>query len=217
MICSLRKTLLIVFFLLSISLFAVQATRAGSSEAHRVLENTINQVLAELQKPELKNPTTRKAVLARIEDIIDDLFSFEELSMRTVGPYWSSFTPNQKKRFMDVFETLLREMYLEKLDGYNGEKVSYLGETVSAKGDRVEIRTSVDIKGKPVPVAYRMLKKSKWEVYDVLIESVSMVQNYRSQFQDILVKNDAEKLIEQVCVKAEEARTHNKKVATDAR
>lgn len=184
---------------------------AAPSEARTELEKTINQVLTELQRPELKNPGTRTAVLSRVEGIIRRLFSFEELSMRTVGPSWKNFTPTQKQQFMEAFETLLRETYLEKLDGYNGEIVNYLGETSSTKGDKVEIQTSVNIKGKPVPVSYRMLKKTRWVVYDVIIEGVSMVQNYRSQFQSVLSQGNVEKLIELVRVKAQEARAHNQK------
>ena len=185
---------------------------AAPSQAHQELEKTINAVLAELQKPELKQPATRNAVLARVEKIIDRLFSFEELSSRTVGAAWNKFSPDQKTRFIDVFTTLLRESYLEKLDGYNGETVTYLSETASKAGDKVEINTSVNIRGKPVPVAYRMLKKDRWEVYDVIIEGVSMVQNYRSQFQQVLVSGDAEKLIQLVREKADAAKAYNKKL-----
>ena len=188
------------------------AAVAAPSQAHQELERTINEVLSELQKPELKQPATRNAVLGRVEKIIDRLFSFEELSARTVGAAWNKFSPDQKKRFIDVFTTLLRESYLEKLDGYNGETVTYLSETSSKTGDKVEISTSVNIKGKPVPVAYRMLKKGQWEVYDVIIEGVSMVQNYRSQFQQVLLSGDAEKLIQLVREKADAAKAYNKKL-----
>ena len=185
---------------------------AAQSQARQELENTINEILAELKKPELKKPASRDAVLARVEKIANRLFSFEELSARTVGANWNKFTPDQQKRFIEVFTTLLRETYLEKLDGYSGETVSYLSETASTAGDKVEIGTAVNIKGASVPVAYRMLKKGRWVVYDVIIEGVSMVQNYRSQFQQLLVAGDAEKLITQVRAKAEEARAHNKKL-----
>ena len=208
----LKMFALSAILLMGACLCAPDTSMAASSQAHQELEKTINEVLVELQKPELKSQATRNAVLARVEKIIDRLFSFEELSARTVGANWHNFTPDQQKRFIDVFTTLLRESYLEKLDGYNGETVTYLSETASKNGDKVEINTSVNIKGKPVPVAYRMLKKNQWEVYDVIIEGVSMVQNYRSQFQQLLVSGDAEKLIEQVRIKAEEAQAQNKKL-----
>ncbi len=213
MISSRLKALVLSgIILMGLCLWNAESARAAPSQAHQELELTINEVLSELQKPDLKNPATRNVVLGRVEKIIDRLFSFEELSARTVGPSWNKFTPDQQKRFIHVFTTLLRESYLEKLDGYNGETVTYLSETGSKNGDKVEINTSVNIRGKPVPVAYRMLKKNQWEVYDVIIEGVSMVQNYRSQFQQLLVSGDAEALIEQVRVKAESARAHNKKL-----
>ncbi len=206
-----KHTLALLFIVPAFILFFQQSQAvANMSEARGELENTVTRVLAELRKPELKNPATRGAVLAEVETIIRGLFSFEELSMRSVGPEWQNFTPEQRQRFSSAFETLLRVNYLEKLDGYNGERVSFLGESSSSKGDKVEIKTSVDIKGKPVPVNYRMLKQGRWMVYDVIIEGVSMVQNYRSQFQSILAQGGAEKLIEQVRAKAEEARANSK-------
>lgn len=190
--------------------FFMQTPAHAASQPMMELEKTINQVLNELKKPELKNPGTREAVLQRVEGIIRGLFSFQELSMRTVGPEWKNFTPDQKSRFTSSFETLLRETYLEKLDGYNGEVVNYTGEMDLGK-NRVEIKTTVNIKNKPVPVNYRMIQRGKWVVYDVVIEGVSMVANYRSQFQNVLARDGAEKLIELVRIKADEARALNRK------
>ena len=209
------KFLALACFLLLAGMVSFHTTAAqAASEAHGQLEATINQVLNELKKPELKNPATRDAVLANVEGIIGRLFDFEELSSRTVGASWQNFSADQKSRFIASFTMLLRETYLEKLDGYNGETVSYVGESASTKGDKVEIKTSVNIRNKPVPVAYRMLHKGNWVVYDVIIEGVSMVQNYRSQFQGLLTKGDAEQLISQVELKAQEARAHNRKQQT---
>ncbi|MDR2488540.1 MAG: ABC transporter substrate-binding protein [Desulfovibrio sp.] len=197
--------------LAAIALCGATLAADAPSQARQELERTIHDILVELQKPELKNPATKKNVLSRVEGIIDRLFSFEELSSRTVGVKWDSFSPDQKKRFIAEFTTLLRESYLEKLDGYNGETVNYVGETRNTNGDKVEISTSVVVKGKKVSVAYRMLQKSRWIVYDVIIEGVSMVQNYRSQFQQALLAGDVEKFIEHVRGTAEKARAYNKK------
>ena len=96
--------------------------------------------------------------------------------------------------------------YLDRIQGYNGEKIEYSGEVLSTKGDRAEIQTIVTLSdGKPVPVAYRMmLKNGKWVVYDVLIENVSLIKNYRSQFQDVLTRGTPEQLIEKVEARARE-------------
>ncbi|MDR3175309.1 MAG: ABC transporter substrate-binding protein [Desulfovibrio sp.] len=182
------------------------APAKADSEAKIALESCIGKVMNELKKPEMKNPATRGQVLAEIEKIIKVLFNFPELSMRAVGPKWNSFTPEQQKNFLDAFDDLLRARYLDRLEGYSGELVAYTGETANAKGDRMEIRTEVTIRDKIVPVAYRMLKNGRWTVYDIIIEGVSMVQNYRSQFQTVLDKGGAEELIRLVRQKAEETR-----------
>lgn len=199
--------------IVSICFLLLAGGPASASPGPRAaLENTVNQVLQELKKPELKNPATRDAVLQNVERIIVGLFSFEELSMRTVGPSWRNCTTDQKKRFMDAFEDLLRERYLAALLGYNGESVDYLKETpVGNAGDKVQIDTQVNMKDKPVPMSYRMLKKNGWVVYDIIIEGVSLVQNYRSQFQAVLQRGDTEELITLVRQKAEETKARNNK------
>ncbi len=182
----------------------------AQSEARTQLEATIGEVLVELQKPGLKQAGTRDVVMGNVERIIGTLFDYEELSARTVGPKWRTFTADQKKRFLEAFTSLLREAYLEKLEGYSGETVNYLSEEVTPDGSKVRIQTTVLIKNKNVPVTYSMIKKAKWVVYDVTIEGVSMVQNYRSQFNEVLLKNDIELLIKQVNQKALTLRAHNK-------
>jgi ABC-type transport system involved in resistance to organic solvents, auxiliary component len=184
---------------------------AAPSEARVKLETTVNKVLAELNDPALNDPDRREALLARVENIILEFFDFGELSARSVGPHWKQFSDDQKKRFVDEFTTLLRENYLDKFEGYKGETVKYLNETSSTDGKRVEILTELSIGGKNVPVAYRLLNKSTWVVYDVVVEGISMVQNYRSQFQNMMKGGDAEQLIATVAQKAQEAREHNKK------
>jgi phospholipid transport system substrate-binding protein len=201
-----------ICFLFALCLFFQDGARAASP-ARESLERTVDQVLAELKKPELKNPSARGVVLGNVERIVLTLFSFEELSMRAVGPNWKSFSQDQKTRFMAVFQDLLRERYLGALEGYSGETVAYVKETpVGAGGDKVQIDTTVNIRNKLVPVNYRMLNASgRWLVYDMIIEGVGMVQNYRSQFQAVLQKGDPEALIALVRAKAEETRAANDK------
>ena len=130
-----------------------------------------------------------------------------------MGPRWHTFTPEQKKAFSDAFADLLISTYVNKIDGYNGEQVLYTGEVASAKGDRVEVRSVITMKdGKKVPVAYRMLPKNgKWMVYDVLIENISLVKNYRTQFQDILNTDSPENLIARIKAKAVEVQQEHAK------
>ncbi|MGE4311018.1 ABC transporter substrate-binding protein [Desulfovibrio sp.] len=185
----------------------------ANSPARQALETATNRILDFIKNPDYVNPATRRPIRQQIEDEVLHIFDFGEFSSRTVGPRWHSFTPEQKKAFSDAFADLLISTYINKIDGYNGEQVLYTGEVASAKGDRVEVRSVITMKdGKKVPVAYRMLPKNgKWMVYDVLIENISLVKNYRTQFQDILNTESPENLIARIKDKAVEVRQEHAK------
>lgn len=181
------------------------------SPARQALETSISRILASIKNPDYVNPATRGPLRQQIEDEVLHIFDFKEFSSRTVGPRWRSFSPVQQQQFSDAFAELLMNTYLSKIDGYNGERVEYTGEVSSPKGDRAEVRTVITMKdAKKVPVAYRMLPKNgTWLVYDVLIENISLVKNYRTQFQDILNNGSPDQLIARVKAKAQEVRQGN--------
>lgn len=198
-----------VGLLAAVLLITAWTLDAGAVETpSKRLQTSVDQVLVLLKEPGYKNPATRPPLRARIEEQVRKVFDFEEFSARTVGRNWPSFSAEQKKRFDDAFAELLLVTYLDKIQGYNGEKVAYTGEVLSSKGDRAEVQTVVTLSdGKTVPVAYRMmLKNGQWVVYDVLIENVSLIKNYRSQFQDVLAKGSPEQLIERVVARSNELR-----------
>ena len=181
---------------------------AADPGPRQTLQTAITRVMEEIKNPDWVNPATRGPLRQRIEDEVYHVFDFGEFSSRTVGPRWRAFTPEQKKRFSQAFADLLLNTYLNKITGYNGEQVAYTGETASPDGNRVEVRTVVTMKdGKKTPVNYRMLPKDgSWRVYDVIIENISLVKNYRTQFQDILNSATPDQLIARVLEKAHEVR-----------
>lgn len=182
------------------------------SPARQALETSVTRILNTIKHPDYENPNKRAPLRQQIEDEVLHIFDFQEFSARTVGGPWRNFSDATKKRFSSAFADLLLITYLDKIDGYNGEQVAFIGEKSSSKGDRTEISTEVTMKDKTrVPVAYRMMPKNGvWCVYDVLIEGVSLVKNYRTQFQDILAKGDAEALIARVEAKVDELRAQRK-------
>lgn len=197
---------------LTLCLTAPFAQADPAADARSALKGTIDQVLVLIKDPAFSNPATRENQIEAIDSKIREIFDFSEFSSRTVGKNWKSFTDTQKTQFIDAFAQLLRATYIDKIEGYNGEEVKYLGETVGTKGDKVEVATSIALKTQqaPIKVAYRMLEKSRWVVYDVIIEGVSLVQNYRTQFGELLQKGDAEALIAKVNARAQELREQNK-------
>ena len=206
-----RITLALCGLLLAFVLLP-SAAQANSTARH-ALQTATKRIIDFIKNPDYVNPATRRPIRQQIEDEVLHIFDFGEFSSRTVGPRWHTFTPEQKKAFSDAFADLLISTYINKIDGYNGEQVLYTGEVASAKGDRVEVRSVITMKdGKKVPVAYRMLPKNgKWMVYDVLIENISLVKNYRTQFQDILNTESPENLIARIKDKAVEVRQEHAK------
>ena len=190
------------------------ATSAGAApddagaQARRALEARVSRIFAIVQQPGFADKASRPAYREKIEAEVAGIFDFAEFSSRTVGPRWSSFTPEQRRNFTEAFASLLKATYLDRVDGYSGEKVAYLGEQVSAKGDRVEVRTTLTMKdNKVVPLNYRMLPKGgNWVVYDVIIENISLVMNYRTQFQELLLKGSPEALTARILDQARKTR-----------
>lgn len=192
-----------IFFAL---LLAGAAMASPGQEARQQLEQTINSILDDIRSPEFANLSTRQQMINKIENSVRSVFDFGEFSSRTVGQRWRSFSADEKKRFEEAFANLLFTTYLNKITGYNGEKVQYTGETVSPDGKRVEIKSVIVLgDGRKVPVAYRMLPKNgSWHIYDVIIENISLVKNYRTQFQDILNSATPDQLIGRVEARAKE-------------
>ncbi len=194
---------------LALFVFAT-ASPAQALTARETAEQEAQKILAMLNDPGFKKPATRPAVKQKIEKEVIALFDFEEFSTRTVGQHWKKFTPQQKADFKTAFTDLIRNTYIDTLDEYNGQKVEFTGERSSNNGTRVEVQMNF-VSGQQVyPVAFRMLEKNKsWVVYDVIIEGISMIKNYRDQFREILAKNSPDELIRRVQQKAVEQK--NKK------
>jgi phospholipid transport system substrate-binding protein len=167
---------------------------AGS--AKDTVEAQINKMLAKMQTPEFK-ALERDAKLTEISNIINEVFDWQELSRRTLGREWKKFTPDQQKEFVTLFEQLLQGIYADRILAYTQEKIEFGKETELKKG-RVEVESYIiTTDNKKVPLFYRMTNKSgQWRVYDVVIEGVSMVKNYRGQFRQILSTKKPEDLLQ---------------------
>ncbi|MDL2209594.1 ABC transporter substrate-binding protein [Desulfovibrio sp. OttesenSCG-928-O18] len=198
-------------FLAALLLVMFTATGAvAAKSATDTIRQTIDNVLDIIKRPGMHDQAQRGALLKEVEEQIKTIFDFTEFSARTVGPKWRQFSADQKNRFIEAFSELLRVTYVEKLETYDGEKVKFTGEISSTKGDKVEVQTMVLLKDKEVPVCYRLLTKNdEWKVYDVRIEKVSLIENYKGQFKEILLKGDADSLIKKVEEKAAEVRQQN--------
>jgi len=161
-----------------------------------------NGVLDVLRDPKLKGEAGKKVKEQRVEAAADKLFDYVELSKRTLGLNWNKFSPEQRKEFVELFRTILKDAYVDKITGYTNEQVNFTKE-VPLSETTVEVQSTVVAKGVETPIFYRVIKKeSEWKVYDVVIEGVSLISNYRTQFREILGNNPPEKLLESLRKKA---------------
>lgn len=155
----------------------------------------VDRVLSILTSPEYEAETDKTEQLRQIEAVVDNFFDAEELSKRSLGQYWKIFTPEQKQEFQPLFLKLIKQVYLKKSLTYNGEVVNYNQEII--KSDTLaEVHTTVTSPSLNIPIIYYMIRKDvSWKVYDVSVENVSLIKNYRSQFRSILQNNSPDKLI----------------------
>lgn len=160
------------------------------------VEAGVNKVIATLGDPAFK-AKAKDAQIAQIGEEIDSIFDFEELSRRTLGREWRKMKPAQQTEFVKLFKKLLQGVYADRLLAYSDQKIIFDKETILKKG-RAEVQSFLQTSdGKKIPLFYRLSDKSdSWKVYDVIIEGVSMVKNYRTQFREILAKDSPEKLLE---------------------
>ncbi|MGE4535691.1 MAG: ABC transporter substrate-binding protein [Desulfovibrio sp.] len=187
-------------FFLALLLVAATVAPATAASASATLSASVDRIIELLADPAYKNPQTRPAMRAKLITAINGIFDMKELSRRALGAQWNKFTPEQQGRFVTAFGNLLQHTYLDKIESYTDEKVQYLKEQELGPG-KAEIATKVVGKGKEIPITYRLIDHSGWKVYDVIIEGVSLVQNYRTQFGQILANETPDALIAKISAK----------------
>jgi len=159
------------------------------------VKETTDKIIAIVSDPVLKEPAKEKERRGQIRKAVDELCDWEEMSRRALGRSWAQRNEQERREFVHLFGQLLERTYVDKVEGYSGEQVNYIGERLDGDFAEVEVRI-VTTKNTEIPVIYRMRnKEQKWWVYDIVIEGVSLVNNYRTQFNDILAKSSFEELL----------------------
>jgi len=160
------------------------------------VQANVNKVLEVLRDPKLKAASAKEIEKEKLRLIYERMFDDVELSKRTLARHWNSMNVAQRKEFVLLFRQVLEKAYIDKILAYTDEKIVFDRETM-VSGTQAEIQTKIVTSSKEIPIFYRViLKKGAWKVYDIVIENVSLVLNYRTQFNDILAKNTPEQLLE---------------------
>jgi len=184
------------FAILSILIIFVLSVPVYAGVPMTTAEAAVKRVLDVLRDPKLKSPAAKEIKKQKLRVIYKDMFDEIEFSRRTLARNWNAFNPTQRAEFVKLFEQVLEKTYIDRILDYSNEKVDFYKETMIS-GDQAEIQTRIITPSKEIPIFYRMiLKNGKWKAYDVVVENVSLVQNYRTQFNDILSSSTPEQLLE---------------------
>jgi len=176
-------------------LFLVTSAAYAGAPLDAVKANA-DKVLDVLRDPKLKAPSAKEIKKEKLRVIYVEMFDEVELSRRSLGMNWNKLNADQRQEFVKLFEQVLEKAYADKILAYTNEKIEFTKESMVGS-NLAEVRTRVITASKEIPITYRViLKNGVWKVYDVVIENVSLVQNYRTQFNDILAKNTPEQLLE---------------------
>jgi phospholipid transport system substrate-binding protein len=187
---------------LVLTLAVAVATPARAGAPTEQLKTQVDRVLTLLGDPALKDKPKDKR--AAVRKVADDIFDFGETAKRSLGRHWAARTDAERDEFVKLFGDLLERSYISKIELYGGEKIQYMSDKI--EGDQASVQSKLLTKtGTEVPIEYRMLKKGeRWLVYDVIIEGVSLVSNYRTQFNKIIQTSSYAELVKKMKSRQEE-------------
>ena len=190
-----KSLIVLIIALVALNLSSVSAFSATPLET---IKPQVDQALEVLRDPALKAESAKAAKEKKIWAILDSVFDYTELSKRTLAQNWQKLSPDQQKEFISLFGKLLGTVYMDRIIAYKDEKVVF-GKVTQISDKSAEVQSEVVQSSKSIPIHYRMiLRNGEWKVYDVVIEGASLVQNYRTQFREILTNKTPEDLLKQL-------------------
>ncbi len=204
----LHQKSLLVALLLIMSVFTIDTGLSASAPDNPMdrLQVAVDDILKILQSEELKGPEKKGERNQLVLNIVADMFDFKEMARSSLGQSWNTLTPEEKDTFVGLFTTLVEQRYIGKIDSYNNQKVLYKKQRV--KGDNAMVYTAIVDKDLEIPIVYRLEKnKGKWLIYDLKIENVSLIVNYRRDFDSIIRKEQFAGLVEKITKQIEKSET----------
>lgn len=189
----------------SLLFFLVFPLSADAGIPLDTIKGHVDSILNVLRDPALKGEASTKTKKNKIRAISEQMFDFTELSRRTLGPNWNKFSASQQKDFIELYKSILEDAYVDKIVSYTDEKVVFNKEKPLTE-KTAEVQTMIITKKADIPICYRVISRGgTWRVYDVVIEGVSLISNYRSQFKEILINKTPDGLLDTLRKKAGKA------------
>jgi len=159
-----------------------------------VVRSTLTKVFRILEDETLKDPAKLIPRRHMLEEVIASHFDYTEMSKRALAVHWVPLTAGERAEFVDLFKSFLSDRYAEKIESYSGEQVAYLSERI--EGNYAEVRTELRSSKVAIPMDYRLHgKDGTWHAYDLIVDGVSLVKNYRSQFEKIIHSSSYQELV----------------------
>jgi phospholipid transport system substrate-binding protein len=178
-------------------LFLLPPSPIRAGEPTDEIRSAIYKGLAVLNDESLR-ANGKNEHMERLREIVRPLFNFKEMARRSLGRHWRDMTPEDRTEFVTVFADLLETTYAEKIDLYRGGDVNFVREVVDEDYARVDSKVK-DTKGTDYSVSYKLLREDgDWKIYDVVVENVSLINNYRAQFGRIIRKSSYKELVERI-------------------
>jgi phospholipid transport system substrate-binding protein len=189
------------FFLILTAGMLLALTSLATADASPTdsIRGSVDSILALLQDKEISNDVRRE----KIGEVISERFDFRAMSQRTLATNWKSTSKEQRQEFVQLFSKLIENTYIGRVEAYTDEKIDYPGEKI--KGKKAVVETLILTDNADIPVNYKVYQKNdKWWVYDVVIEGISLISNYRSSYQEIVKKEGFDGLIAKMKAKIKE-------------
>ncbi|HJV58292.1 MAG TPA: ABC transporter substrate-binding protein [Methylomirabilota bacterium] len=195
---------------LAVGLTVMLAGTAAAGVPTDQLRGAVDRVLKTMEDPGLKGEGKVVDRRVAVRKIANEIFDFGEIAKRSMARHWQPLSEAQRSEFVGLFADLLERSYISKIETYGGEKIQYIAERID--GDYATVSTKIITKnGTEVPIDYRMIKRAdRWLVYDVSIEGVSLVSNYRTQFNKIIQTSSYSELVSKLRNKQDELMAEDK-------
>ena len=193
---------ILIYGLLCAALFFPLHASAAAGEPLEVVKGAAEKAIQILKDPKLQAKDKQKERVDRLREVLSPIFDYEEMAKRALGIHWRSRTPAEQEEFARLFRNFIERVYADKIDLYKGEKVVFGRETLDKDFAQVE-STMVGDKNEEFSVIYRLRQNNgKWKVYDAVIENISIVNNYRAQFDRVINGSSYQELVKKIKDKA---------------
>ncbi len=193
-----RKIRLIEIGILIFTLCVGWARFTQAGEPQDLVRTAVDKAVQILKDPKLQPADKKKERIDRLREAVNPIFDYQEMAKRALGTHWRRRTPAEQEEFVILFRDFLEGIYSDKIDLYGGEKVLFGRQTVDEDFAQVE-STIINPKGEEIAVNYKLRRvNGKWKVYDAVVENISIINNYRSQFDRVISGSSYQELVKRL-------------------